>query len=67
MKRYWLFSGDRYYPSGGMDDFKGCFDTVEEALLKMVEIQSSGADWWHLYDALEERRVHEWRSPNYGG
>ena len=31
MKRYWLFEQQQYYPSGGMLDFLGDFDTVEEA------------------------------------
>ena len=30
-KRYILFAGDQYYPGGGMEDFRGTFDTVEEA------------------------------------
>ena len=31
MKKYLLFTFDRYYPSGGMYDLSGSFDTVEEA------------------------------------
>lgn len=31
MKRYLTFIGHIYYPSGGMSDFKGDFDTIEEA------------------------------------
>lgn len=31
MKRYWLFEQQQYYPNGGMLDFVGDFDTVEEA------------------------------------
>jgi hypothetical protein len=31
MKPFWLFAGDYYYPSGGMDDFKDSFDTLEAA------------------------------------
>lgn len=30
MKRYFAFYGDCYYPSGGMGDFVGDFDTVDE-------------------------------------
>ena len=30
MKRYLLFIGKCYYPNGGMDDFVGDFDTIEE-------------------------------------
>ena len=31
-KRYLLFAGDMYYPSGGMKDFEGAFDSVQEAI-----------------------------------
>lgn len=30
-KRYWLFEIPQYYPNGGMADFKGDFDSIEEA------------------------------------
>jgi len=32
MKRYLLFRGRDYYPSGGIDDLLGDFDTVEECI-----------------------------------
>lgn len=32
IKRFVVFRGDYYYPSGGWDDFAASFDTVEEAL-----------------------------------
>lgn len=45
MKRYLLFQGSKYYPSGGMRDFAGDYDTVEEAL------EARGReDWYHIYD-----------------
>lgn len=31
MKRYLAFYGTHYYPSGGMGDFIGDFDTCDEA------------------------------------
>jgi len=31
MKRFLLFFGESYYPSGGWKDFQGSFDTVHEA------------------------------------
>jgi hypothetical protein len=31
MKRYHLFCMDFYYPSGGLGDYKGSFDTAEDA------------------------------------
>lgn len=31
LKRFLLFTYDDFYPSGGWNDFKGSFDTLEEA------------------------------------
>ena len=31
MKRFLVFAGDYYYPSGGWEDFVGSFDTLEAA------------------------------------
>lgn len=32
MKRYLLFGGMRYYPSGGWEDFVNSFDSIDEAV-----------------------------------
>jgi hypothetical protein len=32
MKKYMLFCFSQYYPCGGMNDFKGYFDTLDEIL-----------------------------------
>jgi hypothetical protein len=37
MKKYVLFQYDAYYPSGGLNDITGSFDTVEEAKQKAKE------------------------------
>lgn len=51
MKVYFVFAGHHYYPSGGMDDFKGSFETYEAALAFVTERQASVEDWrkweWH--------------------
>jgi hypothetical protein len=31
MKRYLLFTFGNYYPCGGFEDYKGMFDTIEDA------------------------------------
>lgn len=31
MKKYLLFAGPNYYPSGGLDDLVKSFDSIEEA------------------------------------
>jgi hypothetical protein len=57
MKKYLLFVGDNYYPKGGMDDFAGIFDTVEDAMEKGEEgtpyKDGSGYsfnDWYHIVE-----------------
>lgn len=45
IKRYAVFSGDRFYPSGGWYDYRSSYDTLDEA----VEAQTSG-DWRHVVD-----------------
>jgi len=52
MKRYMLFAGDHYYPSGGMNDFKGTFDTVLEAVMRIGD-----NDWWHVYDIQKDQKL----------
>jgi hypothetical protein len=49
MKKYHLFAGS-YYPSGGMGDHQGCFDTEEEAMNKLRKLQEEWfkPDWWHI-------------------
>ena len=32
MKKFVLFQYSQYYPSGGMSDIEGSFDTLQEAL-----------------------------------
>lgn len=32
MKKYLLFTFGDYYPCGGMNDYEGAFDSVEEAM-----------------------------------
>lgn len=50
MKRYLLFAGATFYPSGGFADFAGDFDTVEEALLKVAGDRGEYFDWHHVVD-----------------
>lgn len=58
MNRYILFSGDDYYPSGGMKDFRGFFDTKEEAMehfegWKKKSIWES--DWHQIFDTETQK------------
>lgn len=54
MPRYLLFGGDTYYPGGGWEDYRGGFDSVEDAL----RAAARGSDWWHIVD-LESGRIIE--------
>ena len=48
MKRFLLFSGDSYYPSGGWSDFDKDFDTVDEAKSHIVQNRE---DWYEIVDS----------------
>lgn len=50
MKRYLLFTGYNYYPSGGWDDFNSAWDTLEEAKDAGEVTVNTGADWAHIVD-----------------
>ncbi len=62
MKRYWLFISDQYYPSGGMCDFVGDYDTIEEA--KEVSKPIHGKDMqytaYHILDIQDRIIVEEY-------
>jgi hypothetical protein len=49
VKRFVLFAGETYYPSGGWGDFNGSFDTIEEARAA-ESIAESGGDWTQIID-----------------
>lgn len=49
MKRYLLFCGSRYYPSGGMEDFEGSFDSPEDAKDGFIP-ELFYDSWAHVYD-----------------
>ena len=56
MKRYLAFSGECYYPLGGMDDFNGSADTVEEAMLLA---RAGISEWWHIWDSETGEFIHK--------
>jgi hypothetical protein len=47
MKIYWLFGGECYYASGGMNDYVGRFETIEEATAAAKE-RFKDLEWWHV-------------------
>ena len=46
-KKYLLFAGEYYYPSGGFHDFKGSFDTIRDVLSNVWDYH----DWYHIVDS----------------
>lgn len=59
MKRYLVFSGSDYYPSGGWTDFKGSIDSLE-SLSNIYEFVN-GDDWWHIVDSTTGEIVDRWK------
>ena len=64
MKNYLTFYGDCYYPCGGMKDFIGDFDTIEQAKEAITmahlinrpedkEFEWAWASIWSIIDRLE--------------
>lgn len=59
MKRYLAFYGSNYYPSGGMEDFIGDFDTAIEAKESVIEKNNSNIlpdkewdwNWYQIWDS----------------
>jgi hypothetical protein len=68
MKQFLAFFGLNYYPNGGINDFSGDFDTLEEAIdhLEKEARHDEAYDGWsyqwgHIYDT--EKRMIIWESP----
>lgn len=45
-KSYMLFAGSIYYPSGGWEDFKGYFSSVDKAKLWLQKNEPDACDKW---------------------
>lgn len=63
MKRYWLFVYDTYYPRGGMIDFAGSYDTIEEPIKLYNSIDDrvsfgKDLDKFHIFDSKENTIVY---------
>jgi hypothetical protein len=59
--RFWLFMGENYYPSGGMDDFAGGFLELDSVWLFLDDV---GFDprhkWWQLLDTENMTILNHW-------
>ena len=59
MKRYFLFTGDYFYPAGGMNDFDNSFDSLEAAI-EYVKASHSRMQWHHVVDMTTGDIVWNW-------
>lgn len=64
MKRFLVFGGAIYYPSGGWDDFQVGFETMAEAREAVATNQLlpgwGGAwHWWHIVDLETGKKIYE--------
>lgn len=57
MDRYWLFSGEDYYSSGGMKDFKYSHDSLEFVKQHIDKLEY--LQWAHIYDIHENKIILE--------
>jgi len=66
MKRYALFAGSYYYPSGGSKDLVGLFDSIEECRAEdnVTEHHGDGSnslwDWAHICDTENDLKQIMW-------
>ena len=61
MKRYILFRFGNFYPSGGMNDVEGHYDTLEEATDYVDECRSEYVDWgehYHILDTVTRKTIY---------
>lgn len=71
MKKYALFGGEFYYPTGGMGDLVATLDVADE--LETLATDPSTRDqyggiiqWWHIADMTTGAIVKKWRWSNDG-
>ena len=61
MKRYLLFAGYKYYPSGGWEDFIESFDDIQIAILRGQKLllmeDCTEKDWWRVVDSIRGENV----------
>lgn len=49
--KYFLFAGINYYPQGGAEDFRGEFDSADDAKKSIAkEIDEKHIEWAHITD-----------------
>ena len=58
MKRYMIFSGENYYPAGGMEDFVTSSDDIDEAIATAKEEVLEHC-WVSVFDSVEMMELFE--------
>ena len=53
MGRYLLFAGDEYYPAGGWQDYRGRFNSLNEAIKAAAKLTWG---WWQIVN-LETGKI----------
>lgn len=48
--RFMLFGGDNYYPSGGVEDLHGTYDSLSTAMMHASTSFSDDYTWWNIID-----------------
>lgn len=61
MKKYLLWAGVSYYPSAGLGDYVGDFDTIEEATA-VGEQEYKWNEAWGPKQSWCKRRQYDWYS-----
>ena len=65
---HWLFGGEVYYPSGGMNDLIGIYPTLAAAKAAATEaVASERVEWWQIVDATSGVVVLRSECKPYGG
>jgi len=56
---YFLFAGENFYPCGGMDDLKGSFASVEDALRYLADGGQSfeSYEWYQIATVVDGQLV----------
>jgi hypothetical protein len=56
VKRYLLFAGKYYYPSGGWDDLEDTSDDLN-ALHEKARAMESSKQWWQIVDTQTLQKI----------
>lgn len=54
MSKYILFAGSHYYPEGGMNDYRGTFNSIEEAKSHFTTVKKSFWGWGQIVKQTDE-------------